>query len=327
MIDAISGERIVRLVESKLDFDDDGKMLANNIDLSPLYSSIITGFPIDADRMDYLLRDGTFTGVRYGVYDLSRLFTSLIPVQQGNSGYLAIKESGVDACVRFIESRTHLFNIVYPHKTNISASKMLDFVFEGFAGSVIKASTYEELVEFYWQNSDEFFIRHTIKDVVINSIGDKTEKEKKVETLEQLLRRRMWKKVFEYRFTVKTDTSDREKEFKEKEKTLKQLVASINTKLQSLRDITSRADLFINRVFKDYEKSNLFIVKKNVGMYKLEKTWKGFNSEVAAMDYKVGFFKIFMSRSFNSSKEFNKQQKNVLELVDEEISQLKKLTE
>ena len=36
-------------------------------------TSIISSCPIDADRMDYLLRDGYFSGVKCGIYDDNRV--------------------------------------------------------------------------------------------------------------------------------------------------------------------------------------------------------------------------------------------------------------
>jgi len=37
---------------------------------------IVSG-PLDADKMDYLLRDSYYCGVKYGVFDLERLINTL----------------------------------------------------------------------------------------------------------------------------------------------------------------------------------------------------------------------------------------------------------
>ena len=325
MIDEISGERIVRLIQNKLDFGQKGKVIVNNIDLTFLYSSVISSFPIDADRMDYLLRDGTFTGVKYGVYDLARIYTSLVPIKVKNKGYLAVKESGVDACVRFIESRAHLFNIVYPHKTNISASAMLDFIFDDFKNSIIEVNNYEELVNFYWLNSDEHFVRNTIKNEVINKVNDKKIKIDKENTLEELLRRRMWKKLYTLRFAINTKTKKLNKDYINTKVKIDTIKKDINRKLKA-NNFNAKCDIFINNIFKDSEKSNLFILKKdNTKGYNLIKDWVGFNEDIDAINYKVCFVKIFMARDFNSSIEFIEKQKEIMGLIDENINSLENL--
>ncbi|WP_308303907.1 HD domain-containing protein, partial [Vibrio parahaemolyticus] len=52
-----------------------------SLNILPLLTSIISSCPIDADRMDYLLRDSYFSGVKCGIYDHNRLFMSMVPVQ------------------------------------------------------------------------------------------------------------------------------------------------------------------------------------------------------------------------------------------------------
>ncbi|MEW5946652.1 MAG: HD domain-containing protein [bacterium] len=44
----------------------------------PFVHGIISG-PLDADKLDYLLRDSYFCGVKYGIYDIDRLIGTLLP--------------------------------------------------------------------------------------------------------------------------------------------------------------------------------------------------------------------------------------------------------
>src|SRR5690606_15288530 len=120
---------------------------------------------LDADRMDYLQRDSYFSGVKYGIYDLSRVLMSLIPIEENKKISLSIKESGIDSAIRFIESRTHLFNQIYYHKTNRAANKMLEFACRNLKENpIIDATNYNQLEEFYWRNSDEYFLFKTIQE-------------------------------------------------------------------------------------------------------------------------------------------------------------------
>lgn len=66
---------------------------------------------VDADRMDYLLRDSYNCGVTYGNFDLERLFRSMVVVNEK----VAFKESGVHALEDYIFARYHMYWQVYLH--------------------------------------------------------------------------------------------------------------------------------------------------------------------------------------------------------------------
>lgn len=68
---------------------------------------------LDADRMDYLLRDAYNCGVSYGNYDMERILRSMCV----DNGILAFKESGVHALEDYIFARYHMYWQVYLHPT------------------------------------------------------------------------------------------------------------------------------------------------------------------------------------------------------------------
>jgi uncharacterized protein len=72
---------------------------------------------IDADRMDYLLRDAHFTGVAYGQFDLRWLVANLGVVENGGAYMLSISEAGVHALEHYLFARYHMYVQVYMHKT------------------------------------------------------------------------------------------------------------------------------------------------------------------------------------------------------------------
>jgi HD superfamily phosphohydrolase len=71
---------------------------------------------VDVDRMDYLLRDSLYTGVKYGLFDLERILNCLIPLS-GPDGrpVLAIQRKGVEAVEEFLFSRYFMYWQVYYH--------------------------------------------------------------------------------------------------------------------------------------------------------------------------------------------------------------------
>jgi len=79
--------------------------------------SILSG-PVDADRMDYLLRDSHHCGVSYGSFDHRRLIETLSTVP-GNSGGLdlAVDQGGIHSIEALILARYYMFTQVYCHRT------------------------------------------------------------------------------------------------------------------------------------------------------------------------------------------------------------------
>lgn len=78
---------------------------------------IISG-SLDADRMDYLLRDSLYCGVEYGRYDWQRIIDCLDIIESESGGYdLCIEHGGVHALESMILARFYMFAQVYCHKT------------------------------------------------------------------------------------------------------------------------------------------------------------------------------------------------------------------
>lgn len=66
---------------------------------------------IDADRMDYLLRDAYFTGIEYGTFDLTRILRVIRPYKDG----ITFNASGMHAVEDYIVSRYQMYMQVYFH--------------------------------------------------------------------------------------------------------------------------------------------------------------------------------------------------------------------
>ncbi len=79
-----------------------------------LLSKVISG-ELDVDKMDYLLRDSLYCGVRYGTYDLDRMLETILPLRdpQDGSWGLGIDEGGVHALEALVMARYYMFTQVY----------------------------------------------------------------------------------------------------------------------------------------------------------------------------------------------------------------------
>lgn len=80
---------------------------------------------LDADRMDYLLRDSYMTGTTYGQYDMSRILRTM----RICDGQIVYKESGVQAIENYILARYHMYWQVYYHPTARSYEHLLQSIF------------------------------------------------------------------------------------------------------------------------------------------------------------------------------------------------------
>ncbi|WP_127588651.1 HD domain-containing protein [Paenibacillus koleovorans] len=81
---------------------------------------------LDADRMDYLLRDAYFTGVNYGTFDLERILRVIRPYQ----GHIVVKDSGMHAVEDYLMARYQMYWQVYFHPVTRSSEIVLRKIFE-----------------------------------------------------------------------------------------------------------------------------------------------------------------------------------------------------
>ncbi len=77
--------------------------------------------PVDADQMDYLLRDAHYTGVAHGTIDLDRLLQTIGLFH----GDLVVDKGGVVAVEGLLVARALMYTSVYFHKTVRIAEMML----------------------------------------------------------------------------------------------------------------------------------------------------------------------------------------------------------
>lgn len=80
---------------------------------------------IDADRMDYLLRDAYYTGVSYGQFDMERILRVMRP----HKDEIVIKLTGMHAVEDYILSRYQMYWQVYFHPVTRSAEVILTKIF------------------------------------------------------------------------------------------------------------------------------------------------------------------------------------------------------
>ena len=92
----------------------------------PSISQAIVSGPLDADKLDYLLRDSHFCGVKYGVYDLDRVLDGLRVVSApSEDSYLSVAEESVPAFEQHLMARYQMTRQVYRHRIRRSTDILL----------------------------------------------------------------------------------------------------------------------------------------------------------------------------------------------------------
>lgn len=77
--------------------------------------SLLISSQLDADRMDYLLRDAYFTSVTNGRYDLDRLIRSLDIDIKDNQICICVNEKYISTLEQYVLARYHMYKEIYLH--------------------------------------------------------------------------------------------------------------------------------------------------------------------------------------------------------------------
>jgi uncharacterized protein len=87
----------------------------------PRYLAQIIHSPMDADQIDYLMRDAHYTGASHGMIDFPRLLQTLRTFR----GELALDRKGLPALEGMLVARGLMYSSVYFHKTVRIAEQMI----------------------------------------------------------------------------------------------------------------------------------------------------------------------------------------------------------
>jgi HD superfamily phosphohydrolase len=117
---------------------------------------VVSG-PLDSDKLDYILRDAYFAGVRYGNFDLYKILDSLIPIPTGISGRLGIKEEGIHAVEQLILAKHHMTTQVYRHKVRAITDAMI------IRGIELSFPKCKEMNKLYTYKNDKSYLDNYIE--------------------------------------------------------------------------------------------------------------------------------------------------------------------
>jgi hypothetical protein len=100
-----------------------GLLTGTKFDFS-LMREIVSG-PLDADKMDYLLRDSYFCGVKYGIFDLDRMLNTLDFYEEDYDKHMAVRHDGINSLEQFVLAKYYMTTQVYRHKVRLVSDAMI----------------------------------------------------------------------------------------------------------------------------------------------------------------------------------------------------------
>lgn len=167
----------------------------------PFLRDLVSGAPVDADRMDYLLRDCRGCAVNYGAYEPERLLKSLACVRTQDGYRVGWRDSGLLAIEQFVNARLQMYKTVYFHKTSRAIDLMLKEIgMEAVADPnavLIDTSSVEAFAQSYVQLGDETFFHLLTGRLRMDGMAFVPNE--RIRLLAARIReRRLWKRVFPF---------------------------------------------------------------------------------------------------------------------------------
>lgn len=127
----------------------------------PIWVKELISSQLDADRIDYLLRDAYMCGVSYASFDYKWLFQNIEIAQistEQREGLVINASKGIHAVEAFILSRYHMYEQVYFHKTTRGFEVVVQGIFERLA-QLIKIGGLNE----------HFFINYNLQQFMLDN--------------------------------------------------------------------------------------------------------------------------------------------------------------
>ncbi len=167
----------------------------------PFIRDIVSSAPLDADRLDYLVRDSYTLGKPYGNLDTDRILKSILCVRTDEDDAaryrLGWRKSGLRAIENAVHSRFTMFAQVYYHKT-LRASELM-FADMSVAASIADITLFDakNLDAFragFISLSDDVFLR-----LLAGHLRPGFPKDERVRYIAQrIIDRNLWKRVYEF---------------------------------------------------------------------------------------------------------------------------------
>lgn len=105
----------------------------------------IVSSQLDADRLDYLLRDSHFCGVRYGEFDLRWMLHCMLIVKSENGDRLGITHKGIGVVEHYLMARRLMVRNIYQLQKKLAMEHLMVQLFATLAESMAEHAPFADI--------------------------------------------------------------------------------------------------------------------------------------------------------------------------------------
>jgi HD superfamily phosphohydrolase/uncharacterized protein YjbK len=125
--DAEFPKDVSSLIKKGIRSKEDG-IYFEKIDLHHILSSLVSS-QLDADRLDYLVRDSTFTGVTFGKIDIDRIISAIRVTEHENKYCICFQEKYISDLESYLLARFQMSKGVYYHSFKVEMETIIQYIF------------------------------------------------------------------------------------------------------------------------------------------------------------------------------------------------------
>jgi HD superfamily phosphohydrolases len=140
-------KQLVKLI-SKENSKADNKIGKKELDLFFVIKSLISS-QLDADRLDYLVRDARSTGVVFGDIDLSRIIESIRITEVDDEIYVCVPQKNVLDIKNYLLARDSMHESVYFHPSKCELEEIIRLIFKRCRELLMEDNLFEKNIPNY----------------------------------------------------------------------------------------------------------------------------------------------------------------------------------
>ena len=177
---------------------------------TPDWHRDIVSSELDADKMDYLLRDSYFTGVKYGIYDLEKIIEPCLIEGDKTETSLAVSSKGIYALEQLLLARYHMTQQVYWHRVSLISNEM---IIRGISLAIDGGNEEMKWLYQYDEKNKDKFVENYLQyhDEKLIECLRNCEQQKACEIFNRLYDRDLFKMVAEHQLKDETNSKVKRK--------------------------------------------------------------------------------------------------------------------